>query len=134
MTPGTSTRARGFSLMELLIAVVILGIIASIALPSYQSYVLRARRADGKAAVTDLAQRLERCFTQYGAYNDASCTVAASSASAEGYYAVTVASTATTYTVTATAQSAQTSDSECTSLAMNQRGQQSATGSGADCW
>jgi len=52
-------RQRGFTLMELMIAVVIVGILAAIALPSYRSYVLRANRALMRATVVDIAAKME---------------------------------------------------------------------------
>jgi type IV pilus assembly protein PilE len=53
----------GFTLTELVIAVAIVGILAAIAYPSYMSYVQRARRADAKATLMELAQQLERNYT-----------------------------------------------------------------------
>lgn len=128
-------RPRGFTLVELLIALSLLGIIAAIALPSYQGYVTRTRRVDAKITLNELAQALERCYTQFGAYNDANCTVPASRNSGEGFYSVVVARTATTYTLTATAQVAQSADAKCASLVLNHLGQRSATGiAPGECW
>lgn len=52
--------AQGFSLLEMMIVVAIIGILAAIAIPNYQSYQDRARRADAQADLVELAQWLER--------------------------------------------------------------------------
>lgn len=68
---GSTRRSAGFTLIELMIAVAIIAILASIAYPSYQSYVKSARVTDGKAALMEVAGRLERCYT--ADYSYASC-------------------------------------------------------------
>jgi len=72
---GLSTRAvlrqQGFTLVEMMIVVVIMAIIASIAVPSYQNNIRKANRADGMDMALEVAQRMERCFTAYSAYNNA---------------------------------------------------------------
>jgi type IV pilus assembly protein PilE len=60
----------GFSLIELMIAVAIVGIIAAIALPSYQKTVRKSNRAEAKTELTDVAQRLQRCYTLYAKFNN----------------------------------------------------------------
>jgi type IV pilus assembly protein PilE len=58
----------GFSLIELMIVVVIIGILGSIAVPSYNAYIENGRRAEGKAFALDIASRQERHFTQFSRY------------------------------------------------------------------
>lgn len=60
--------ARGFTLIEMMITVAIVGILAAIAYPSYTSYVAKANRAEGRAAVMKMLQDQERWFTQRNTY------------------------------------------------------------------
>lgn len=60
--------ARGFTLIEMMITVAIVGILAAIAFPSYTSYVAKGNRAEGRAAVMKMLQDQERWFTQKNTY------------------------------------------------------------------
>lgn len=59
---------RGFTLLELMIVVAIVGILASIAYPAYQDSVLKGRRAEARTALLELMQQQERYMTQRGTY------------------------------------------------------------------
>jgi type IV pilus assembly protein PilE len=130
---------RGVTLIELMTAVAIVGILASIAYPNYRNFVLRAHRTDAIRGLTLNAQILERCYSQFFAYNNAGCP-ALNAASANGYY--TLASptlTAGTYTLTATPAGAQAADTTCASFTVDQTGLQAAQDTSAadqsrTCW
>ena len=61
-------RVHGFTLIELMITVAIIGILAAIAYPSYQDSILKGRRAEGRTALLNLLQQQERYYTQTGSY------------------------------------------------------------------
>jgi type IV pilus assembly protein PilE len=119
--------SRGFTLIELMIVVAIVGILAAVAYPSYLDQTQKTRRADGKAALLQAVQVAERFFTQNNTY--AGAPVAA--ASDEGHYALAFVGNATTFTITATPGAAQAAD-PCGALTINQANVK--TGGMADCW
>jgi len=101
-------KSKGITLIELIITVAILGIIASIAYPSYQEQVSKTRRADAQGALLGLSNALERYYTQNNTYVGASLGTTGifpNEAPIDGntkYYDLSIAaSTATTYTVQA---------------------------------
>lgn len=67
-TPFRKTRSGGFSLIELMIAVAIVGILAGVAYPSYQDHVRKGKRAEARAALMNLLQQQERYMTQQNTY------------------------------------------------------------------
>ena len=121
-------RLNGFTLIELMIVVAIIGILAAIAIPMYSDYVTRSRRADGQAKLMQVAQDLERCYTQYSKYNDGNCSVVASPVISDQKFYVISASggdlTASTFTLTATAQDDQDQkvDTDCKKLTLTHLG------------
>lgn len=127
----------GFTLIELMIAVVVAGILAAVAIPSYQNHVRKGRRAAAQAYLMDLAQKQQQYFVDSRAY--------ASGAAALGY-ASTPSDVAPHYTVTITVDGgpppgfslqaapigSQTSDS-CGTLTLTSTGAK-VSSSGSNCW
>ena len=103
----------GFSLMELLIVVAIVGIIAAIAIPSYQSYLIRSNRSD--AIHTMLAMQLaqEKYRMNNTSYGTLAQVWSGVSVTEGGHYNLAISNvSATTYTITATATGSQSGDAE----------------------
>ena len=67
--PSHSSPARGFTLVELMIVIVIVAILLAVALPSYQNSVQKGRRADAKSTLLDVANRQEGYMLDRGTYS-----------------------------------------------------------------
>ncbi|SEL57118.1 type IV pilin protein [Ectothiorhodospira marina] len=119
---------KGFTLIEVMITVAIIGILASIAYPSYTRYVERTQVSDGKVALSEAAQRMERCYTSEMTY--ANCTIA--NQSPEGYYSISAQADASSYTLTATGADGRVAaeSSECHTLTLNHQGARTP----GSCW
>lgn len=142
LTRGASRqRQLGFTLVELMMVVVIVGILASIAYPSYQSFTLRARRADAQQMLMDIAARQERYFGSENEYADDftdlgySDLVSGDLASDDGYYLIDLTrANPGRYTLTASPTGSH-SDSECGDLTLDSRGVRAASaGTVERCW
>jgi type IV pilus assembly protein PilE len=139
-------KKNGFSLIELMIAVVIVGILAAIAIPGYTSYIKRANRTDATKSLAAIAQALERCYSQNFTYSNTAPNVCAANTSpvfsGQGYYSIVVtvvpaaAPAPETYTMTATPVVApQTTDTACATFTLDSTGLQGSTPSPAKtCW
>lgn len=135
---------RGFTLIEMMVTVAVLGILAAIALPSYQQYLLRAHRADGIALINEAAARQERHYAQNNSYVIADADIAdlglrSAGASDSGFYQLSLSEGGADdagYVLTATAQGSQVADSDCGNFILNGAGGRSVTGTSAaaDCW
>lgn len=128
--------SKGFSLIELLIVVVIIGILSSVALGYYRSNVIASNRTEGRSALQTAAGTLEKCRSLYGSYSNANCNYA-DFTSETGLYDVTSAIAATSFTLTATpvAGGRQADDGDCTSMTLTNTGIKGGAGANsAECW
>lgn len=128
--------SKGFTLIELLITLAIIAILAAIAVPAYNNYILKARRADAQTTLLDLANRMEQYYAQNNSYAGATlANVGVKATSPQGYYTISIGNlSASTYDLTATPTGAQASDTSCSNITLNQLGQRSQSGSATDCW
>lgn len=140
---GEKLGAAGFTLVELMIVVVIIGIITAIAYPAYQDHVRKSRRADGKAALQGLATRLEQYYLDNKQYTNSLANLGYTAVggnfySPEQYYALAVTTSTvacpaeTCYSISAAAQAKgrQNKDTTCSPLTFDNRGNKGPTG----CW
>jgi type IV pilus assembly protein PilE len=128
-------RVSGFSLIELMVVVAIIGILASIALPSYNDHQRRARRSAGAACVSAVAQGMERYYTTALTYVGAPAASVLDDVcdpDALTFYTISTGNIAAkTFTVSAAPTGKQSGDS-CGTLGLTQAGAKSPTTEG--CW
>jgi len=126
---------KGFTLIELMIVIVVIGILASIALPSYEDYVERARRADGKAALLEVQLAQEKYRANNASYGTLA-QIGVSATSTDGYYTIVVDGgtlSGTVFQATAAPTGSQAGDS-CGTFAVNANGSYYTGYASQDCW
>lgn len=139
----TRSRERGFSLIELMMVIAVIGVLAAIAYPSYQDSLVKTRRASAQACLSELAQFMERFYTTNMRYNqDTGGTAVAlpnlqCRADLNDFYTFSLPAIAqTTYTLQATPKGMQANDTLCKNLTLSYTGAKGETGTGStqDCW
>lgn len=133
------TKQLGFTLIELMVTVAIMGVLASIALPSYKEYVQKGRRVDAKDALTAIQLAEEKFRGNNTAYTTDLANLGLTATSTQKYYTLAVtAATGTSFTATATvnASSAQAPDAtKCNVLVVTEKGFDAVNSSNATtCW
>ena len=143
MNGPCKTREQGFSLIEVMIVVIVLGILASIAIPSYQEYVRRGNRADAKSVMLQAANWMQQCYTLNNTFTPnppATCalpaSLSASPASGTPKFSVTLSAVAAqAYTLQA-APTGGYADPKCGTLTITNSGARTSGGTETTdyCW
>jgi type IV pilus assembly protein PilE len=132
---------QGVTLIELVVVMVVVGILAAIAIPSYRSYVLRTHRVEAKTALMQLAAAQEKFYLQNNTYatngelEDAPPDgLGIPDTTENGWYTIAIANGANAagFAATATAAGEQAEDTDCAAFTINQAGQKTATTT--KCW
>lgn len=141
-------KQQGFTLIELVIVVAIVGILSSIALPMYRDYVIRSNRTEAKTALAAVALAQERYYSANNTYSTTLASlgtvmgVASSGLTENGYYNISISAASPTvgYTLSATPQSkAGQSSDNCKTLTLTNTGLKNVSGAtsgytAANCW
>jgi type IV pilus assembly protein PilE len=145
-------RQRGVTLIELVVVMIIVGILAAVAIPSYRAYVIRSQRSDAKDALLALVTQQEKHYLQCNRYADdiaaaTSCAadeLQGADTSKNGWYQLDTDQAADptlgfTATATAIAGQNQFQDTECRTFTVDQAGVRTASDDGggdttAECW
>ena len=147
-TVSTQRIQQGFTLIEVMIVVVMIAILASIALPSYESYMRKTRRIDAKNSLLDLAMRQEKFYSINNKYSATASDLgysalpyAVPSSNNNSYYdlSITLSTDTQSYTATATPKGPQLNDAECYAYTLANTGQRgnvkgSTTLAPEKCW
>ena len=141
-----ASRQRGLTLMELLTVIVIIGVLASIAVPSYRSYLIRANRSDAKSALMQVQANQEKYYLQYNNYTDKVTDAPPTGLgmpgkTSHGFYEISIKAGADNQSYTATAApvagGGQADDKKCGSFTISDAGVRGITGGTSDsefCW
>lgn len=134
-----SKNKLGFSLIEVLITVAIIGILGAVVYPSYSIYVTKSKRAEPKKELLELANLMEQYFIDQRTYTDKLTALGKSGDSyntESGNYSISASinDSGTEFTLTAKAKNgtSQASDSECAQMSVDHTGKKSATSN--TCW
>jgi type IV pilus assembly protein PilE len=136
--PG-AVSGGGFTLIELMIVIALIGVLATIAIPQFQEYQQKSRRSEATRTLMQIAALQEQYFLDNRSYTDdftdLNFPVAGTVTTESGYYAITIdVPDPYTYTMTATPQGPQANDTQCTTLTLDNQGVRGHTGTAGSCW